>query len=115
MDAGYYIAPMSTICCLILSWGLESHELTKDGGQLVLNEIPWLCASGLVGVAVNFSSFFVIQYISSLMAKLIVVARSAGLVTVLIFVWHEEWKPLQLVGYAITLLAFGGYSALKAK
>lgn len=113
MDAGYYIAPMSTICCFILSWGLESEVLLKDGGQLVISEAPWLCASGLVGVAVNMSSFFVIQYISSLMAKLIVVARSAGLVTVLIIFWHEECTPLQIVGYAITLVAFGGYSYLK--
>jgi drug/metabolite transporter (DMT)-like permease len=115
MDAGYYIAPMSTLCCLILACSLESDIVKEDGGQLLISQIPWLCASGLVGIAVNFSSFFVIQYISSLMAKLIVVARSAGLVTALIFIWHEDWKPLQLVGYAITLVAFGGYSALKAK
>lgn len=113
LDAGYYIAPMSTLCCFILSYFLESETLLKDGGELLMSQVWWLCASGIVGVAVNFSSFFVIQFISSLMAKLIVVARSAGLVCVLILVWNEEWKPLQLVGYTITLIAFGGYSWLK--
>lgn len=114
LDAGYYIAPASTLCCFILSWYLESETISKDGGQLVLSEAGWLCASGLVGVAVNFSSFFVIQFISSLMAKLVVVARSAALVTVLILAYGEECTPLQIIGYAITLVAFGGYSALKA-
>merc|ERR1712178_313919 len=108
IDAGYYIAPMSAVCCLILSWSLESQILTRDAGKLVMQEVPWLCFSGLVGLAVNFSSFFVIQFISSLMAKLVVVARSAALVCILILVYNEEWKPLQLVGYLITLLAFTG-------
>lgn len=114
LDAGYYIAPMTAVCCMILSWGLEAETLSKDGGQLVFSQASWLFVSGLIGVAVNFSSYFVIQFISSLMAKLIVVARSAGLVTVLILFWAEEWKPLQLVGYAITLVAFMVYSFLKA-
>lgn len=114
LDAGYYIAPMSTLCCFVLSWYLESETITKDGGELVFSQVSWLCASGLVGVAVNFSSFFVIQFVSSLMAKLVVVARSAGLVTVLILVWGEECTSLQIIGYGITLVAFGGYATLKA-
>merc|ERR1711879_981757 len=92
----------------------EADVLREDGGKLLFSQAMWLCASGLVGVAVNFSSFFVIQHISSLMAKLIVVARSAGLVCILILVYGEEWKPLQLVGYLVTLVAFTGYSCLKA-
>lgn len=114
LDAGYYIAPMSTLCCFILSWFLEAEILTKDGGQLLFSEVWWLCASGIVGVAVNYSSFFVIQFISSLMAKLVVVARSAGYVIVLIVACGEHWKPLELVGYAITLVAFAVYSYLKS-
>jgi drug/metabolite transporter (DMT)-like permease len=113
LDAGYYIAPCSSLCCLVLSLVLESEMLMKDGGQLLLSQVGWLCASGVVGVAVNFSSFFVIQFISSLMAKLIVVARSAGLVTVLIAFYGESFTPMQLLGYAITLMAFGAYSAFK--
>lgn len=115
LDAGYYIAPTTAFCLLVLSWSLERHVLLTDGGSAVISQIPWLCASGCIGMVVNFSSFFVIQFISSLMAKLVVVARSAALVIYLILVWNEAWTPMQLVGYSITLVAFIGYSTLKAK
>merc|ERR1712032_1778765 len=91
------------------------RELVDSGEVSNIHQIPpLLVLSGIVGVAVNFSSFFVIQYISSLMAKLIVVARSAALVVYFILAEGEEFTWWQLVGYSITLCAFAGYSALQA-
>lgn len=117
VDAGYYIAPTTGISCLILSAILELPHLLgeAEGRQLLVSQFYWLCASGLVGVAVNYSSFFVIQFISSLMAKLVVVARSMALVIFCNLVFHEAFTRMQLVGYCISLVAFAGYTSLKAQ
>jgi hypothetical protein len=115
LDAGYYVAPSAAVAGLLLTLGLERDVIMADGGKLVLSQVPLLCVSGFIGVAVNFSSYFVIQFISSLMAKLIVVARSAALVTVLIVAWGEECTKLQVLGYSVTIAAFAGYSFLKTK
>lgn len=117
VDAAYYIAPTTGLSCLVLSCFLELPELLgeAEGRALLMSQLPWLFASGLIGVAVNYSSFFVIQFISSLMAKLVVVARSAGLVIFFIVAFHEAFTTLELVGYTITLIAFTGYTTLKAR
>jgi len=49
------------------------------------------------------------------MAKLVVVARSAALVTFTILVFNEDFTLMQLVGYCISLAGFAGYSTLKAQ
>merc|ERR1712032_774710 len=107
LDAGYYIAPTTATCSLLIAFFLELPKLRElvDSGEVSnVHQIPpLLVLSGIVGVAVNFSSFFVIQYISSLMAKLIVVARSAALVVYFILAEGEEFTWWQLVGYSITL------------
>merc|ERR1712032_762293 len=118
LDAGYYIAPTTAICSLLIAFFLEFPKLHKliDSGEVSnVHEIPpLLVLSGIIGVAVNFSSYFVIQFISSLMAKLVVVARSAALVIFFIIFQGEEWITWQLVGYSISLCSFAGYSWLKA-
>jgi len=118
LDAGYYIAPTTASCCLILSCFLEFPKLPaliNSGDVSNMGQIPFLLVlSGIIGVAVNFSSFLVIQYISSLMAKLVTVARSAALVLFFIVVQGEEYTMWQLVGYSIALCAFAGYSWQKA-
>lgn len=117
VDAGYYIAPTTGFSCMVLAAFLEfpKYLTSEEGRNLLVSQIPWLCASGFVGVAVNYSSFFVIQFISSLMAKLIVVARSAALVLFFIVAYKEAYTRLELIGYTITVVAFAGYTNLKAR
>merc|ERR1712032_965631 len=119
LDAGYYIAPTTAICSLLIAFFLEFpklHELIDSGEVSNVHEIPpLLVLSGIIGVAVNFSSYFVIQYISSLMAKLVVVARSAALVIFFIVFQGEAFTAWELVGYSISLAGFAGYSWLKAR
>jgi len=114
VDAGYYIAPSAAVAGLCLAC-LERDAIFKDNGKLLMSQVPLLVASGLTGICVNFSSYFVIQFISSLMAKLIVVARSAALVFFLVVVWHEDSTSFEIVGYAVTLVAFFAYSVLKTQ
>lgn len=112
-DAGYYMAPMTAICCLLLSLATEFGP-TASSGQLweMVKQSHLLFASGLVGIAVNFASYAVIKLTSSLLTKLLVAARNAGLVLFFVML-GEEWTGMQVVGYIITLVAFTGYSVVK--
>lgn len=51
---------------------------------LLFQQIPLLIASGAIGMVVSFSSMLVIKFTSSLLAKLLVIARSAALVLLFI-------------------------------
>jgi drug/metabolite transporter (DMT)-like permease len=112
-DAGYHMAPLTAICCLILSAATEWPVLLRDGKlPLFMSQLPLLFASGCIGIAVDFASFIVIKLTSSLLTKLIVAARNAGLVWFFI-ACGEEVSGTQVIGYGITLVAFTGYSVEK--
>jgi hypothetical protein len=112
-DVGYHMAPLTAICCLILSAFTEWPSLLRDGNlPLFKSQLPLLFVSGCIGIAVNFASFLVIKLTSSLLTKLLVSARNAGLVLFFI-AYGEEVSGTQVLGYGITLVAFTGYSVEK--
>mmetsp|Transcript_67421 Transcript_67421/g.144188 ORF Transcript_67421/g.144188 Transcript_67421/m.144188 type:complete len:1038 (-) Transcript_67421:37-3150(-) len=114
-DAGYYLAPAVAACCLVPSMVLEWPHIIASGKVGVLfDQMPLLIASGLVGIVVNFSSLLVIKFTSSLLAKLLVIARSSALVLFFILM-GEAFTWIQVIGYVITLSAFGAYSFCKAR
>jgi len=114
-DAGYYLAPAVAACCLLPSLVFEwPHVIASHKVGLLYEQVPLLLLSGTIGIVVNFSSTFVIKFTSSLLAKLLVIARSSALVLVFI-INGEDWTWLQAVGYAITLSAFAAYSIVKAR
>eukprot|EP00929_Paragymnodinium_shiwhaense_P108728 TRINITY_DN75060_c0_g1_i1.p1 TRINITY_DN75060_c0_g1~~TRINITY_DN75060_c0_g1_i1.p1 ORF type:complete len:386 (-),score=84.28 TRINITY_DN75060_c0_g1_i1:45-1049(-) len=112
-DAGYWMAPVTAVSCLLLSVTMEVPGLLKSGeAGLFWREVPLLICSGVVGIAVNFASFLLIKLTSSLLTKLLVAARNAGLV--LFFVSAgESYTNMEVLGYLITFLAFTAYSVVK--
>jgi len=114
-DAGYYLAPAVAACCLLPSLVLEwPHVIASHKVGVLFQQIPLLLASGSIGIIVNFSSLLVIKFTSSLLAKLLVIARSSALVIIFI-IRGEAFTWLQVVGYVVTLGAFGAYSIVKAR
>ncbi|CAK0811906.1 unnamed protein product [Prorocentrum cordatum] len=112
-DAGYHMAPLTAACCLLLSAATEWPVLIRDGNfPLFTSQLPLLFVSGCIGIAVNFASFLVIKLTSSLLTKLLVAARNAGLVLFFI-AGGEPVSRTQMIGYGITLVAFTGYSVEK--
>merc|ERR1712060_327211 len=112
-DAGYHMAPITAACCLLLSVCTEWPMLIQEEKVPVfVSQLPLLFVSGCVGIAVNFASFLVIKLTSSLLTKLLVAARNAGLVLFFI-AYGEEVSGTQVIGYGITLVAFTGYSVEK--
>lgn len=114
-DAGYYLAPAVAACCLLPSLVLECPRVIAEKKLgVLLEQVPLLLCSGTVGIVVNFSSLLVIKFTSSLLAKLLVIARSAALV-MLFIASGEAFTWLQVLGYGVTLAAFVGYSVVKAR
>jgi hypothetical protein len=114
-DAGYYLTPAVAACCLLPSIVLEwPHIIAQQKVQLLFDQAPRLLLSGCVGVVVNLSSLLVIKHTSSLLAKLLVIFRSAALV-LLFILGGEEFTVLQIAGYVATICAFVGYSVVKAR
>jgi hypothetical protein len=111
VESQYYMAPAS-LCALSLygayyEWG----QIMTSGDYLKLLAHPqWFVASGLLGIAVNFASFLVIQTTSALFVKMLVTARNAGLVLLSVFMFDEMVTAVQLSGYAVTLAAFACYN-----
>jgi len=113
-DAGFYLAPAVASCCLVTSLIMEWPALIADQQVwLLFDQLPLLMMSGAVGVVVNLSSLLVIKFTSSLMAKLLVIVRSSALV-LFFFALGEDFTWIQVGGYAFTIVAFTGYSIVKA-
>ncbi|CAE7331450.1 unnamed protein product [Symbiodinium natans] len=113
-DAGFYLAPAVASCCLVTSLILEWPTIIADQQVwLLFDQLPLLMASGAIGIVVNLSSLLVIKYTSSLMAKLLVIVRSSALV-LFFFALGEDFTWVQVAGYVFTILAFCGYSVVKA-
>jgi len=114
-DAGYYIAPAVAACCLLPSLIFEwPHIIADHKLGLLYEEVPLLLASGLVGIIVQISSLVVIKFTSSLLAKLLVIVRSAALVLLFIAA-GEIFTWLQVLGYGITISAFLVYTVVKTR
>jgi len=111
VEGQYYLAPAS-LCSLLLysavhEWGdiYSTQALAK-----VIARPWWFVASGVLGIAVNFASFLVIQTSSALLLKMLVTARNAGLVIFSVLMLGEVVTTAQLGGYAVTLVAFSCYN-----
>jgi len=114
-DAGYYLSPAIAACCLLPSLILEwPHVIANHNVGLLFRQVPLLLLSGSIGIVVNFSAMLVIKFTSSLLAKLLVIARSAFLVLIFI-AYGEDFTWLQVVGYIVTLGAFAAYSLLRSR
>lgn len=112
-DAGYYMAPVTAGCCLMLSLVTEWSLILSEGDfSLVASQVPLFMVSGCIGIAVNFASFLLIKLTSSLLTKLLVAARNAGLVLFFV-IQGEPWTGMEVFGYLITVVAFTGYSVTK--
>jgi drug/metabolite transporter (DMT)-like permease len=69
--------------------------------------------SAVMGVGVNFISYFMIQYTSSLTMKILITVRNMIMVVVSVLFFHEIVTLNQAVGYLIALLGFAGYNLSK--
>jgi len=114
LEGLYLTAPAGSVCLLTGVILLEAPEMVRLGHHLIPFENPrTFMAAAVLGVAINFISFLVMQLTSALTMKILNTARSVGLVAVGVLFYGEYHPPRQLCGYGLALLGFVGYNAFQ--
>jgi len=108
-DAAYYLAPPTGMCLLGMSLVWEHEKLLH-----LQWPSPWLLLfNSLLGLLLNVANYMMLKCTSSLMMKLIVIARDLLVVVWGVFVLQESVTTLQIVGYVVSLCAFTCLSLVK--
>eukprot|EP00413_Alexandrium_margalefii_P017996 CAMPEP_0204532826 /NCGR_PEP_ID=MMETSP0661-20131031/11928_1 /ASSEMBLY_ACC=CAM_ASM_000606 /TAXON_ID=109239 /ORGANISM="Alexandrium margalefi, Strain AMGDE01CS-322" /LENGTH=456 /DNA_ID=CAMNT_0051539097 /DNA_START=422 /DNA_END=1791 /DNA_ORIENTATION=+ len=111
LEGMYIIAPAGAACLLAGVAALELPTMLGANHHLIPFAHPWpFFFAAVLGVAINFISFLVMQLTSALTMKILNTARSVGLVIVGVLFYGEEHPLLQMVGYVVALLGFAGYN-----
>ena len=70
--------------------------------------------ASVMGIGVNFLSYLVIQYTSSLTMKILGTARNILTIMVGVVFYNETVTLNEAIGYGIALLGFTGYNVAKS-
>jgi hypothetical protein len=113
-EGQYLLAPASFLCITIASAFFEWQDmLLPENIQIVRTNLPMFVWAGAIGLLVNVASFMVIQLTSSVTLKVLNTARTAALVVFCALFLGERVTMVQVVGYSISLCAFGAYNFFK--
>lgn len=89
-------------------------ELPHFKPHKVSHEIGlWIIVASVLGVVVNVISLVMIKHISSVILKIMSMARNAALVLVSVVILGEDITWVQATGYCISIIFFGVYNFLK--
>lgn len=116
VESQFYLAPVSALWLFSASAVHEMPRMLRTRAWLIplAHPLPF-CASAVLGCAVSFCSFLVIQATNSVTLKVLGAARSAGLVVWSALMLGERITPLEGGGYSLSLAAFAAYNYLKVK
>ena len=93
----------------------DTLDFDKGGGLAIMQTHPgYFVAAALLGFCINFASFLVIKYTSSLTLKVLSNARNAAIVVAAALLFSEPVTGQQVVGYTITLVGFLYYNQVRA-
>ena len=70
--------------------------------------------ASVMGIGVNFLSYLVIQYTSSLTMKILGTARNIITIIVGVVFYKETVNMNEAIGYGVALLGFAGYNIAKS-
>ena len=111
VEGQYWLAPAS--CFTLLTFSLFSEwggPDARDKLNIVFENPKIFMASGILGLMVNFSSFFVVKTTSSVTLKILGTVRNALLILFQVVFANEIVTLSQFVAYAFTVVCFGFYS-----
>jgi drug/metabolite transporter (DMT)-like permease len=114
IESQYVLAPACAFWLFLASLCFEFPKMASSGGfDIILsNPAPFLVA-GLTGIGVNFISYFVIQYTSSLSMKILGTIRNVIMVFVGVLFYNEVISTSEALGYSISLAGFIAYNLAK--
>jgi len=111
----YYIYPAAAFWLGLFFIAIEKESFDKGGGLAIMQKHPgYFVAAALLGFCINFASFLVIKYTSSLTLKVLSNARNAAIVVAAALLFSEPVTGQQVVGYTITLVGFLYYNQVRA-
>jgi hypothetical protein len=87
--------------------------LANNGFTTILTNPFTFLAAALTGIGVNFITYFVIQFTSSLSMKILGTVRNIMMVVIGVLFYQEIISSAQILGYTISLCGFIAYNLSK--
>jgi hypothetical protein len=116
IEGQYFLIPGAAVCIFTASLILEGPTMLEKGHLAIPynNPFPFFMC-GIMGIAINYVSFLVIQYSNAVTMKVLGMVRNALLVMFTVMVQGEVVSSLQVLGYGVTLIAFGCYNYFQVR
>mmetsp|Transcript_23114 Transcript_23114/g.25323 ORF Transcript_23114/g.25323 Transcript_23114/m.25323 type:complete len:345 (+) Transcript_23114:184-1218(+) len=114
IESQYVLAPASAFWLFSASLFLEFPTMYEKGSfQVVLENPGTFLVAACTGIGVNFITYFVIQYTSSLSMKILGTVRNIMMVVIGVLFYQEIITSSQAFGYTISLAGFVAYNLAK--
>jgi len=114
VESQYVLAPASAFWLLLAAVFVEVPHMIDDNAFQIFYDNFWLfLLASLMGVGVNFITYFVIQFTSSLTMKILGTVRNILLIVIGVVIYQEVISVNQAIGYFIALIGFVGYNLSK--
>lgn len=115
VEGQYWLAPASffSLVAFATMKGEYGEIMSTGASEIFWSNKELFFASAFLGIVVNLASFLVVRVTSSVMLKVLNIARTAGLVLFQVVFAGEVITSQQFLGYAVTLAAFAGYNYFK--
>ena len=82
--------------------------LKRDAFSILFNNVGYFFSAAILGIIVNFLTFFVIVYTSSLNVKILGMFRNMMLIVVSVVFYAEQVTLIEIIGYVLALIGFIG-------
>lgn len=116
IEGQYVLSPASAFWLFLASAIYELPTMYKDDAiTIIYNNIPAFFIASFMGIGVNYLSYLVIQYTSSLTMKILGTVRNIIIIFVGVLFYGEIVNRNEFIGYFIALLGFIGYNFAQAK
>ena len=111
IEGQFWMSPVSSVWLFGGAALVELPEMVRNRAWTIPAAHPLrFCLAASLGFCVNVAAFLVIKSAGSVMLKVLGTARNAGLVVFGAMVLGEAVTPVELLGYALSLTAFGAYN-----
>lgn len=115
VEGQYVLSPASAFWLFLASYLFEYSKMVENNAfdTIANNKVLFVLAS-IMGIGVNFLSYLVIQYTSSLTMKILGTARNIVTIMVGVVFYKETVSLNEALGYGVALIGFAGYNVAKS-
>lgn len=115
VEGQYVLSPASAFWLFLASYIFEYSKMIETNAfSTVQNYYMVFAVASVMGIGVNFLSYLVIQYTSSLTMKILGTARNILTIIIGVVFYKETVTMNEAIGYGVALLGFAGYNVAKS-